>query len=153
MNFDCSTSLFKINTLISNQNFDEAYKILNETEPNYNCLDSLSILLKKIENSRCQKFLGLARGAWISKDIEKTSYFLSQISYNSNCNDSAIDLGIQVTKYLKEKENKEWKLVLKNFDQQFDIEKIKIKSSNELLKLSILNQPKVIYNLERLRNW
>ena len=150
---DCQLNISKAKALIAQNNWDEAANYISYYTPDMSCYAEIKGMLQNIQDHRCEVALGKAKGAWASKDIETTSTYLAEIPTDSKCNQEAQKVANEVRAWAKEKDGREWKLVVKMQQDEVDIRKRAISAARDIGVAYGNNQPKVVYNTRVIRTW
>ncbi len=104
---------------------------------------------QKYIDFECQKNLSSAQRIWAAGQnydaANAASNYLSKISPNSSCFQSAITLNDQISKRIKEIDQREWNFMLKQQQDEVDIEKAYIKAVRDIGVAYGENQPDVVY--------
>jgi hypothetical protein len=150
---DCQLNISKAKTLIAQNNWDDAANYISNYTPDMSCYAEIKGMLQNIQDHRCEVFLGKAKGAWASKDIETTSAYLAEIPNDSKCNQEAQKVANEVRAWAKEKDGREWKLELKKQSDDVELKKRAISAARDIGVAYGKNQPKVVYNTRVIRTW
>lgn len=153
LNFECQSKLATAKVLISQNQFVEAANMLYDVDPGINCYKDVEQTLKAISKQICSVNLGAAKGAWASLDYELASYYLSQISSNSDCADEAQKLSADVLKYAREKDNREWNFELEKYRNSVSLEKRRIEAARSIGVAYGMNQPREVTKLVAIYPW
>ncbi len=149
MENNCQENISKSRVAISQNNYDEASNWLVGVLPDLTCYQEAQELLTKIENHRCAVALGKAHGAWASHNADEAGHWLSEVTADSKCNDEAIELGIQIKKYLKEKEDKEWQFELRKHKDEVANNMASIDAATKIGVAFAKNQPRRVTYIYR----
>lgn len=153
LNFECQSKLASANVLVSQNKFIEAANILYDIDPGVKCYSDVEQTLKSISKHICSVNIGAAKGAWASLDYEMASFYLSQIPSSSECATEAQKLTVDVLKYAREKDNREWNFELEKFKSSVSLEKLRIGAARSIGVAYGLNQPREVTKLIAIYPW
>jgi hypothetical protein len=134
INFECDKIMSAAKTFQSLNQYEEAAFTLATIIPGSKCFEQAQSMIAQIEDLRYKEILGKARGAWAARNVEETAYYLGQIPEGTPYAQSARAIGAEVKAWVKEKDNREWNLVLKQFDHQKHIDVLRMEVAMEAAK-------------------
>ncbi len=125
-------------------------RIPNDCDVCFNKSLDLSVeIYKKIEEKICNENFSKAQSVWVTnKSYEgamRMEPYLSKILPTSPCYNDTAKLIFEMTKFIKEKEGREWNYNVKKEKDEYEIRKMQIKLAHEVAIEKIRNQPEVIY--------
>ncbi len=151
-NAECAKNVADSKVYLANKEYVNARALLiGITKTAGTCADEAATLLTQIGDEEDKANLAKARSAWSSKNIEKTSRYLSEISASSKSAPEAIAIGKEVQAWVTEKDNREWSLKLKVQQDNVDLQKQSTDAMREVAVTRAKNPPKVEYNI--IRGW
>lgn len=134
INFECEKIMSQARTYQSLGQYEDAAFTLATIIPGSKCYELAGSMISEIENLRYKEILGKARGAWAARNIEETAYYLGQIPEGTPYSQTAMAIAGEVKAWVKEKDNREWKLVLKQFEHQKNIDVLRMGVALEAAK-------------------
>lgn len=149
----CDLTIKDAETLSNKGSFEEAiYKLAlvpNTCEACYEkALKSTETIYKKMVDYNGKKLLNNAKLKWNSSQnlngAEEASHFLSLISPFSSSFNDANSLVEIISKKVNEIEKKEWEFKLKQYSDSLELDKIRLKASQEVALEYIKKQPQTI---------
>jgi hypothetical protein len=155
-NAKCDILISEAKASASEANYDLALSQLSSI-PDI-CLDCsnksnlvIEEVFKQKINTECKTYIINAKEAWAvsmdNKAAEKAGEFLKKINPNSECYNDAVNLSNQIAEKIKETENREWDLKLKQEQNDIDLKKELIKAARDVGVAYGENQPKnLTYN-------
>ena len=159
-NSKCDFIIKEAQTLVSQNNFEEAiFKLTSVPEVCKECydkcLDAVGPIYQKQIDRVCKSKLMEANTAW---NAAQDSYgadiaggILAQIDPNASCYKEALALSNKIAQRIKEIDQRDWKLQLKEQQDNVDIQKATIKSIRDIGVAYGNGQPKTVtYNV---RGW
>lgn len=145
---ECQSMVALASSLVAQNEYDKAAIVLAPVLPGISCYKEAKTLLDNIDNHRFASYLGKARGAWASKNVEETSNFLGEIPADSKYADEALSIAAEVRKWVKVKDNREWHFELKKHDDNVDLRKMTIQANKEIAVAYAAYQPPYVYNIK-----
>ena len=159
-NSKCDFIIKEAQTLVSQNNFEEAiFKLTSVPEVCKDCydkcMDAVGPIYQKQIDRECKSKLMEANTAW---NAAQDSYgadiaggILAQIDPNASCYKEALALSNKIAQRIKEIDQRDWKLQLKEQQDNVDIQKATIKAIRDIGVAYGNGQPKsVTYNV---RGW
>lgn len=143
LEFECASKISTARNLISGNDYEGAYQQLAGIDPLVSCYKDALELQKEIGKHWCSKALGEARGAWASQDAALASYYLSQVSSDSECANDAQKLANEMGANLEKWKEKDFELK----KDEVTLEKLRIKAARDVSVEYARNQPKVVNNV------
>lgn len=147
----------------SNQNkFDEAlYDLTSIPDVCKECynkgLEKIAQVYQAKINFECRKLMIEANNIWSAnpnyEGAQQAANILSRIIPGSSCYNDAVILGDKIAKRIKEIDQREWDFMLKQQQDQVDIEKAYIKAARDIGVAYGENQPDVIYETSIILWW
>jgi len=145
INFQCSNIVYLATLMISKDEFESAYTLLETIPPSSNCFNESKKTLNELENKSCSYYLGKAQAAWATKDIELAKKYLMNISSNSKCDNKVQELVKEINSWTKSKIDKEFSLEVKKLDNDHSLQKSTIEAARAIGMAYANSQPKTIY--------
>ena len=112
-------------------------------------MDAVGPIYKQQIDRQCKLDMAEANGKWTANQdyygAEAASTYLAKIDPNSSCYSEAKVLYDKMAKRLKEIDQREWNFMLKQQQDQVDIEKATIKAARDIGVAYGENQPDVVY--------
>lgn len=106
-------------------------------------------IFQKYIDFECQNNLATAKRIWSAgqsyEAANEASVYLSKINPNSSCFKSALELNDQIAKRIKDLDQREWNFMLKQQQDEVDLEKASIKAIRDIGVAYGENQPDVVY--------
>lgn len=159
-NSKCDFIIKEAQTLVSQNNFEEAiFKLTSVPEVCKECydkcMDAVGPIYQKQIDRECKSKLMEANTAWNaaqdSYGADTAGGFLAQIDPNASCYKEALALSNKIAQRIKEIDQRDWKLQLKEQQDNVDIQKATIKAIRDIGVAYGNGQPKsVTYNV---RGW
>lgn len=159
-NSKCDFIIKEAQTLVSQNNFEEAiFKLTSVPEVCKDCydkcMDAVGPIYQKQIDRECKSKLMEANTAW---NAAQDSYgadiaggILAQIDPNASCYKEALALSNKIAQRIKEIDQRDWKLQLKEQQDNVDIQKATIKAIRDIGVAYGNGQPKTVtYNV---RGW
>ena len=159
-NSKCDFIIKEVQTLVSQHNFEEAiFKLTSVPEVCKECydkcMDAVGPIYQKQIDRECKSKLMEANTAW---NAAQDSYgadiaggILAQIDPNASCYKEALALSNKIAQRIKEIDQRDWKLQLKEQQDNVDIQKATIKTIRDIGVAYGNVQPKTVtYNV---RGW
>ena len=159
-NSKCDFIIKEAQTLVSQNNFEEAiFKLTSVPEVCKECydkcMDAVGPIYQKQIDRECKSKLMEANTAW---NAAQDSYgadiaggILAQIDPNASCYKEALALSNKIAQRIKEIDQRDWKLQLKEQQDNVDIQKATIKAIRDIGVAYGNGQPKTVtYNV---RGW
>ena len=159
-NSKCDFIIKEVQTLVSQNNFEEAiFKLTSVPEVCKECydkcMDAVGPIYQKQIDRECKSKLMEANTAW---NAAQDSYgadiaggILAQIDPNASCYKEALALSNKIAQRIKEIDQRDWKLQLKEQQDNVDIQKATIKAIRDIGVAYGNGQPKTVtYNV---RGW
>ena len=159
-NSKCDFIIKDVQTLVSQNNFEEAiFKLTSVPEVCKECydkcMDAVGPIYQKQIDRECKSKLMEANTAW---NAAQDSYgadiaggILAQIDPNASCYKEALALSNKIAQRIKEIDQRDWKLQLKEQQDNVDIQKATIKAIRDIGVAYGNGQPKTVtYNV---RGW
>lgn len=147
MEEECLLKILEAKSLMAKNEYQLAADCLNGIFSSLECYGQVENLLAEINIHQCNEALGKARGYFSSNNFEEASYWLGQISADSECASDAVILGNEIRNYLLSKENREWNFELKKQQDQVNITLSGIEAARAVGIAYGENQPRSItYN-------
>jgi|LauGreDrversion4_2_1035121.scaffolds.fasta_scaffold149680_3 hypothetical protein len=153
-NSQCDLIITEAKTLESKGEFQGAiYKLSSVPPVCKECYVKTQALVgpifQKYIDFECQTNLATAKRIWSAGQsydaANEASVYLAKINPNSACFKSAMDLNDQIAKRIKELDQREWNFMLKQQQDQVDIEKATIKAIRDIGVAYGENQPDIVY--------
>jgi hypothetical protein len=153
-NSKCDFILKEAQSLVSQQKYDAAIaKLVSVPEVCKDCYDkamnAVAPIYKQQIDRQCKIDLAEANGKWAANQdyygAEAASAYLAKIEPNSSCYGEAKVLYDKMAKRIKEIDQREWNFMLKQQQDQVDIEKATIKAARDIGVAYGENQPDVVY--------
>ena len=159
-NSKCDFIIKEAQTLVSQNNFEEAiFKLTSVPEVCKECydkaMDAVSPIYQKQIDRECKSKLMEANTAWNaaqdSYGADTAGGILAQIDPNASCYKEALALSNKIAQRIKEIDQRDWKLQLKEQQDNVDIQKATIKAIRDIGVAYGNGQPKTVtYNV---RGW
>ena len=159
-NSKCDFIIKEVQTLVSQNNFEEAiFKLTSVPEVCKECydkcMDAVGPIYQKQIDRECKSKLMDANTAWnASQDsygADTAGGILAQIDPNASCYKEALALSNKIAQRIKEIDQRDWKLQLKEQQDNVDIQKATIKAIRDIGVAYGNGQPKTVtYNV---RGW
>ena len=159
-NSKCDFIIKEAQTLVSQNNFEEAiFKLTSVPEVCKECydkcMDAVGPIYQKQIDRECKSKLMEATTAWnASQDsygADTAGGILAQIDPNASCYKEALALSNKIAQRIKEIDQRDWKLQLKEQQDNVDIQKATIKAIRDIGVAYGNGQPKTVtYNV---RGW
>lgn len=159
-NSKCDFIIKEAQTLVSQNNFEEAiFKLTSVPEVCKECydkcMDAVGPIYQKQIDRECKSKLMEANTAWNaaqdSYGADTAGGILAQIDPNASCYKEALALSNKIAQRIKEIDQRDWKLQLKEQQDNVDIQKATIKAIRDIGVAYGNGQPKsVTYNV---RGW
>lgn len=159
-NSKCDFIIKEAQTLVSQNNFEEAiFKLTSVPEVCKDCydkcMDAVGPIYQKQIDRECKSKLMDANTAWnASQDsygADTAGGILAQIDPNASCYKEALALSNKIAQRIKEIDQRDWKLQLKEQQDNVDIQKATIKAIRDIGVAYGNGQPKTVtYNV---RGW
>jgi hypothetical protein len=151
INAECNTKLSAAKSALSIGDYGQAADLLAPIVSEMSCYSEAQKLFKEIIENRSALALRNARNAWLNRDVDSSSKYLSEVYYNSKSATGAEALVTEIKKWVKDKENKEWQLQLKNIDSEVAAKQASIQAAKDvaLAYAKGLNRT-IIYNTRGL---
>lgn len=155
----CDFIITEAKTKANNQDFDGAiFELISVPEVCKDCYDKCMAEAQAIYQSKidveCARMLAEARNVWnAGQDLgaaDAAGYILSQINPASECYADAAKLSADIAKRVKELDNREWNFMLKQQQDQVDLQKASIKAIRDVGVAYGNHQKPVTYNI---RTW
>lgn len=159
-NSKCDFIIKEAQTLVSQNNFEEAiFKLTSVPEVCKDCydkcMDAVGPIYQKQIDRECKSKLMEANTAWNaaqdSYGADTAGGILAQIDPNASCYKEALALSNKIAQRIKEIDQRDWKLQLKEQQDNVDIRKATIKAIRDIGVAYGNGQPKTVtYNV---RGW
>lgn len=159
-NSKCDFIIKEVQTLVSQNNFEEAiFKLTSVPEVCKDCydkcMDAVGPIYQKQIDRECKSKLMEANTAWNaaqdSYGADTAGGILAQIDPNASCYKEALALSNKIAQRIKEIDQRDWKLQLKEQQDNVDIQKATIKAIRDIGVAYGNGQPKTVtYNV---RGW
>ena len=159
-NSKCDFIIKEAQTLVSQNNFEEAiFKLTSVPEVCKECydkcMDAVGPIYQKQIDRECKSKLMEANTAWNaaqdSYGADTAGGILAQIDPNASCYKEALALSNKIAQRIKEIDQRDWKLQLKEQQDNVDIQKATIKTIRDIGVAYGNGQPKTVtYNV---RGW
>ena len=159
-NSKCDFIIKEAQTLVSQNNFEEAiFKLTSVPEVCKECydkcMDAVGPIYQKQIDRECKSKLMEANTAWNaaqdSYGADTAGGILAQIDPNASCYKEALALSNKIAQRIKEIDQRDWKLQLKEQQDNVDIQKATIKAIRDIGVAYGNGQPKTVtYNV---RGW
>ena len=159
-NSKCDFIIKEAQTLVSQNNFEEAiFKLTSVPEVCKDCydkcMDAVGPIYQKQIDRECKSKLMEANTAWNaaqdSYGADTAGGILAQIDPNASCYKEALALSNKIAQRIKEIDQRDWKLQLKEQQDNVDIQKATIKAVRDIGVAYGNGQPKTVtYNV---RGW
>ena len=159
-NSKCDFIIKEAQTLVSQNNFEEAiFKLTSVPEVCKECydkcMDAVGPIYQKQIDRECKSKLMEANTAWNaaqdSYGADTAGGILAQIDPNASCYKEALALSNKIAQRIKEIDQRDWKLQLKEQQDNVDIQKATIKAVRDIGVAYGNGQPKTVtYNV---RGW
>ena len=159
-NSKCDFIIKEAQTLVSQNNFEEAiFKLTSVPEVCKDCydkcMDAVGPIYQKQIDRECKSKLMEANTAWNaaqdSYGADTAGGILAQIDPNASCYKEALALSNKIAQRIKEIDQRDWKLQLKEQQDNVDIQKATIKAIRAIGVAYGNGQPKTVtYNV---RGW
>lgn len=117
MENDCQLKISEANSLIAQDQWDNASNVLIGITPDMACFDEVASIQKKITDHRCNVSIGKARGAWAKRDTKNASIYLSEVSWDSACYPEAKVLFKEISSAVDAKAKAEWDLAYEKYNR------------------------------------
>lgn len=134
INYECEMIMSNARTYQSLGQYEDAAFTLATIIPGSKCYDLAQSMINDIEDLRYKEILGKARGAWAARNVQETAQYLGQIPEGTPYAQAAMAIGAEVKAWVKEKDNREWNLVLKKFEHQKNIDVLRMGVALEAAK-------------------
>lgn len=153
-NSKCDFIIKEAQTLEAKQDFQQAiYKLTSVPQVTKDCYDKCQALVgpiyKKYIDIQCKKYMNEANNIWATNQDysggEKASSLLNKIDPSSSCFKDAVLLSDKIAKRIKEIDQREWNFMLKQQQDQVDIDKASIQAVRDIGVAYGENQPDVVY--------
>jgi len=153
-NSKCDFIIKEGQTLAGQAKYDAAIaKLMSVPEVCKSCydkaMDAVGPIYKQQIDRQCKLDMAEANGKWTANQdyygAEAASTYLAKIDPNSSCYSEAKVLYDKMAKRLKEIDQREWNFMLKQQQDQVDIEKATIKAARDIGVAYGENQPDVVY--------
>lgn len=158
-NSKCDFIITQAKTMAQKQDYDGAiYKLMSVPDVCKDCyakcMEEAQVIYKAKIDDECARMLAEARNIWgAGQDIsaaDAAGTILSQINPASKCYSDAVKLSNDIAKRVKELDQREWNLMLKQQQDAVDIEKANIKAVRDIGVAYGSHQQPVTYNI---RTW
>jgi len=161
-NAKCDFIIKESETLASQNKFEQA--IFNLTQvPDVckdcymKCMTAVEPIFKKQIDRKCSELLNKAKSVWAAGQsydaAESVGQLISQIDPNAACFKDAQVFTDAVGKRVKELDTREWKFILKQQQDDVDIQKATIKAARDIGVAYGNNQPKSITTTYNVIGW
>jgi len=153
-NSKCDFIIKEGQTLAGQAKYDAAIaKLMSVPEVCKSCydkaMDAVGPIYKQQIDRQCKLDMAEANGKWTANQdyygAEAASTYLAKIDPNSSCYSEAKVLYDKMAKRLKEIDQREWDFMLKQQQDQVDLEKATIKAARDIGVAYGENQPDVVY--------
>lgn len=153
-NAKCDFIIKEAQTLDAKQDYQQAiYKLTSVPQVCKDCFDKCQALVgpiyKKYIEFQCKKYMNEANTIWATNQdysgAERASEILNKIDPNSSCYKDVVILNDKIAKRIKEIDKREWTFMLKQQQDQVDIDKATIKAVRDVGVAYGQNQPDVVY--------
>lgn len=114
---ECQLKIAEANTLIAQDQWDEAAGVLVGVTPDMACFTEVAAVQQKITDHRCNVSIGKARGAWAKRDSKSASSYLSEVSYDSSCYSEAQALFKEISSAIDAQAKREWDLAYEKYNR------------------------------------
>ena len=140
-NSKCDFIIKESQTLEAKQDYQQAiYKLTSVPQVSKDCFDNCQNLVgpiyKKYIDFECRKHMTEANNVWASNQdysgAQQASDVLNSIYPNSICYKDAVALSDKIAKRMKEIDKREWNFMLKNQQDEVDIEKASIRAARDI---------------------
>ena len=121
---ECQQNLTKSNSLIAQDNWEEAAVPISSYTPDMSCYSDVKQLLSKIGDHKCSISLGKAKGAWARRDSKSAAIALSEISFDSSCYQEGVKLFKSISTELDAKAKQEWDLKYEKYNRDQMIKEV-----------------------------
>ena len=159
-NSKCDFIIKEAQTLVSQNNFEEAiFKLTSVPEVCKDCydkcMDAVGPIYQKQIDRECKSKLMEANTAWNaaqdSYGADTAGGILAQIDPNASCYKEALALSNKIAQRIKEIDQRDWKLQLKEQQDNVDIQKATVQAIRDIGVAYGNGQPKTVtYNV---RGW
>ena len=152
-NSKCDFIIKEAQTLVSQNNFEEAiFKLTSVPEVCKDCydkcMDAVGPIYQKQIDRECKSKLMEANTAWNaaqdSYGADTAGGILAQIDPNASCYKEALALSNKIAQRIKEIDQRDWKLQLKEQQDNVDIQKATIKAIRDIGVAYGNGQPKTV---------
>ena len=135
-NFKCEFIIQEAETLAQKKDFEQAiFKLLSVPKISKACYSLCMKKLIKIYQMKidyeCALLLGKAHAAWAAHNIDEASKWLAEINIDSKCYKDATTLINEIKASIKEQEDREWNLKIKEAERQHELKKQKAELRNK----------------------
>lgn len=120
--FECESKIADAKNAISSNNYEKAASALKGIDPTVSCYADAEVLQREITKHWCSRDLGAAEAAWANRDADMVSFYLRNISADSDCYDEAIVLRNKVGANLDAIDKREWDLKVKQYQDQYTLD-------------------------------
>ena len=120
--FECESKIAEAKNAISSNNYEKAASVLTGIDPTVSCYADAEVLQREISKHWCSRDLGAAEAAWANRDADMVSFYLRNISADSDCYDEAIALRNKVGANLDAIDKREWDLKVKQYEDQYTLD-------------------------------
>jgi len=114
-------------------------------------MDAVAPIYQKQIDRQCKIDMTEAKSAWnVSQDANaanQAANYLGRIDPNSICYDEAQTLSNQISKRIKELDQREWDFKLKKQQDEVDLEKATVKAARDIGVAYGENQKAAVYNV------
>lgn len=158
-NSKCDFIITEANALAQKQDYDGAiYKLMSVPDVCKECYNKCMTAVTPIYQSKIDndgaRLLAEAKAAWASgqnsEAAEAAGAILAQINPSSKAYTDAVNLNKEIAKRVKELDQREWDNMLKQQQDEVDIQKANIKAMRDIGVAYGENQQPVTYNI---RTW
>ena len=155
-NANCDLILKEAQTLSEKGEYDAAIaKLVGIPSVSKSCYDkamsAVGPIFQKQIDQKCAELIAKAKGVWsASQDAngaQQATAILGEINPQSKCVKDADGLYAELKKRVKELDQREWNMQVKQQQDAVDIEKARIKAARDVGVAYGKNQPKVVYNI------
>lgn len=159
---NCDMIINSAMTKSTQNKFDEAiYELISIPDVCKECynkgLEKVTQVYQSKINFECKKAMNEANNIWSAnpniEGAQLVAGILSKIAPGSSCYNDAMVLSEKIAKRIKELDQREWDFMLKQQQDQVDIEKAYIKAARDIGVAYGENQPDVIYETSVILWW
>ena len=151
-NSKCEFIIQEAEALAQKKDFEQAiFKLLSVPKVSKACYSLCMEKLVKIYQMKidyeCTLPLGKAQATWAAHNIDEASKWLAEINIDSKCYKEATILINEIKASIKEKEDREWNLKIKEAERQHELNKQSLEAAHQVALQYIKGQPRQAYTL------